>query len=194
MNKMMIAAAIAAPLATGAAGFGGYKLAQSSSANDGMAEVLSVMPAQKNVQVADTNRECHSVPVTYTERVQTESADTGRNVAMGSVIGGLAGNQLFKGNKRDEGTLAGAALGGYLGYSRARSMNKPQLVQRTRYEQRCSNVKTYRTEQQADGYDVTYRYNGQIFTSRMQTPPPARFPVAVQSAPMAMPVSYQPAG
>lgn len=188
MNKMMIAAAVAAPLASGAAGFGGYKLAQAPAAtSDGMAEVISVLPVSKNVRVADTDRECSSVPVYYSDRVQTDNTDTGRNVAVGSVIGGVVGNQVFRGKSRDEGTLAGAALGGYLGYARAQSVNKPQTVQRVRYEQQCRTVKQYRTEQQPDGYDVTYRYNGQVFTSRMQTPPPARFPVAVQAAPAPVP-------
>lgn len=188
MNKLMIAGAMAAPLAVGAAGFGGYKMAQNDTLaeNDGMAEVVAVVPVSKEISVPTSSRECDSVPVTYTDYVAPEKpASTPTNVIVGALIGGVIGNQVVNGSKRDAATAVGAGAGGYLGYRRAKSKNQPQAVQRTRYEQRCRTVKGSRSETEQDGYDVTYRYQGQVYTTRMQNPPPARFPVTLTVAPVA---------
>ena len=186
MNKLMITGALAAPLAVGAAGFGGYQLAQQEelAENDGLAEVVAVVPVTKDVSVPTSSRECNSVPVHYTEHVQPQSrSSVPTNVIVGGLIGGVLGNQVVNGSKRDAATVLGAATGGYLGYRRAKSKNEPEAVSRTRYEQRCHTVKGSRTETEPDGYDVTYRYQGQIYTTRMQSPPPARFPVELTVSP-----------
>jgi uncharacterized protein YcfJ len=186
MNKLMIAGALAAPLAVGAAGFGGYKFAQGDlqlAGNDGYAELIAAVPVSKEVQVPTSSRECSQVPVTYTQTVQRERTSTPTNVIVGGLIGGVIGNQVVHGSKRDLATAAGAAAGGYLGYERAKRRNTPETVQRTRYEERCRTVKGSHTELQPDGYDVTYRYQGQVYTTRMDTPPPARFPVTLDVTP-----------
>lgn len=187
MNKLMIAGALAAPVAVGAAGFGGYKIAQSGqlAENDGYAELISAVPAMKEVQVPTSREECRQVPVTYTQTVQQERTSTPTNVIVGGLIGGVIGNQVVHGSKRDLATAAGAAAGGYLGYERAKRKNAPTTVQRTRYEERCDTVQGSRTEMQPDGYDVTYRYQGQVYTTHMETPPPARFPVMLDVQPAA---------
>jgi uncharacterized protein YcfJ len=189
MNKLMIAGALAAPLAVGAAGYGGYKIAQNDAQlaeNDGFAELIAAVPVSKEVQVPTSSRECNQVPVTYTDYVAPEKpASTPTNVIVGALIGGVVGNQVVNGSKRDAATALGAGAGGYLGYRRAKSKNEPQAVQRTRYEQRCNTVKGSRSELQPDGYDVTYRYQGEVYTTRMETPPPARFPVTLSVEPAA---------
>jgi uncharacterized protein YcfJ len=186
MNKLMIAGALAAPLAVGAAGFGGYKFAQSDlqlAEDDGYAELISAVPVSKEVQVPTSSRDCRQVPVTYTQTVQKERTSTPTNVIVGGLIGGVIGNQAVHGSKRDLATAAGAAAGGYIGYERARRQNAPETVQRTRYEERCDTVKGSRTELRQDGYEVTYRYQGQVYTTHMQNPPPARFPVTLNVTP-----------
>lgn len=188
MNKILIASALAAPLAVGAAGFGGYKLAKGDvqqAESDGYAELIAAVPVSKQVQVPTSSRECNSVPVTYNETVEKERTSTPTNVIVGGLIGGVIANQAVNGSKRGAATAVGAATGGYLGYRRAKSKNEPEVVQRTRYEERCRTVKGSRTELQQEGYDVTYRYQGQVFTKRMQTPPPARFPVTLSVEPAA---------
>ncbi|MGH8454323.1 MAG: glycine zipper 2TM domain-containing protein [Nevskiales bacterium] len=187
MNKLIIAGALAAPLAVGAAGYGGYKIAQNDAQlaeNDGFAELIAAVPVSKQVQVPTSSRECSQVPVTYSETVQRERTSTPTNVIVGGLIGGVIGNQVVNGSKRDAATVVGAATGGYLGYERAKRKNAPETVQRVRYEERCRTVKGSRSELQPDGYDVTYRYQGQVYTTRMQTPPAARFPVTLNVQPV----------
>ncbi len=188
MNKVLIAGALAAPLVVGAAGFGGYKLAQGDllqAENDGLAELIAAVPVSRQVQVPTSSRECNTVPVTYNETVKTEQTSTPTNVIVGGLIGGVIANKAVNGSKRGAATAVGAATGGYLGYKRAESINEPKVVQRTRYEERCRTVKGERTDIQQDGYDVTYRFQGQVYTTRMQTPPPARFPVTLSVTPAA---------
>lgn len=187
MNKLLIAGALVAPLAVGAAGFGGYKIAQNDqmlAQDDGYAELIAAVPVSKEVQVPTSRRDCRTVPVTYTQKVEVERTSKPTNIIVGSVIGGALGNQVAKGGKRDAATVLGAAAGGYIGYKRAQSKNAPEYVQRTRYEERCDTVKGSRSELQPDGYDVTYRYQGQVYTTHMQNPPPARFPVALSVEPI----------
>jgi uncharacterized protein YcfJ len=186
MNKVIIAGALTAPLAVGAAGYGGYKIAQGEqlAANDGFAELISAVPVSKEVQVPTSHRECDTVPVTYNETVQRNRTSTPTNVIVGGLIGGVIGNQVVNGSKRDAATVVGAATGGYLGYERAKRKNAPETVQRTRYEERCRTVKGSKTDLQPDGYDVTYRYQGQVYTTRMENPPPARFPVTLSVEPV----------
>lgn len=187
MSKILIAGALAAPLVVGAAGFGGYKIAQNQAPlaeNDGFAELIAAVPVSKQVQVPTSSRECNTVPVTYNQTVQRNRTSTPTNVIVGGLIGGVIGNQVVNGSKRDAATVVGAAAGGYLGYERAKRRNTPETVQRVRYEERCRTVKGSRSELQPDGYDVTYRYQGQIYTTRMQTPPPARFPVTLSVEPV----------
>lgn len=187
MNKILIAGALAAPLAVGAAGYGGYKIAKGDlqlAENDGYAELIAAVPVTTQVQVPTSSRECRTVPVTYNQTVQRERTNTPTNVIVGGLIGGLLGNQV-NGSKRGTATAVGAAAGGYLGYERAKHKNAPETVLRTRYEERCSTVTGSRTELQQDGYDVTYRYQGQVYTTRMQSPPPARFPVTLSVQPVA---------
>jgi uncharacterized protein YcfJ len=187
MNKLMIAGALSAPLVAGAAGFGGYKVAQHQelAQDDGLAEVVAVTPVTKTVRVATSpSQKCESVPVRYTDQVHTERTSKGKNMLIGTVLGAVAGNQIADDSKhRDAATIGGAALGAWGGYEYSEKRNKPRTVTKTRYEQRCTTVQNYRSEQKTDGYDVTYRYQGQVFTTRMETPPPARFPVTINVTP-----------
>jgi uncharacterized protein YcfJ len=146
--------------------------------------VISVSPVMKTVRVAaGPSQRCESVPVTYTERDNNERTSKGKNILIGSVLGAAVGNQVVKGDHREAATLGGAALGAWGGYEYAEKRNQPRTVTKTRYEQRCTTVQNYRSEQKTDGYDVTYRYQGEIFTTRMETPPPARFPVTINVTP-----------
>lgn len=189
MNKLIVASAVAAPLVAGAAGFGGYKFAQQQelqAQNDGFAEVITAVPSISNVQVATPRRECRSVPVTYTETVKNDRTDSTTNTVVGGVIGGVIGNQFGSGHGKTAMTVAGTAVGASIGHARAERLNRPKTVTRTRYEERCSTVKDFHTEQKTNGYDVTYRYQGQVFTTHMDSMPPQRFPVSINVTPAPM--------
>ena len=88
---------------------------------------------------------------------------------IGAVLGGIVGYQFGHGHGRNAPAAAGALLGGALAnnmsndYSRSYTVTEP--VQRCRIEHR------YRTVEQITGYRVRYRYQGQVFTTRMDHRP-----------------------
>ena len=56
--------------------------------------------------------------------------------------------------------------------------------ERVVYEPRCRTVDSSRYEQRIEGYDVTYRYNGQTYTTQMAYDPGTRLPVRVDVSPL----------
>jgi uncharacterized protein YcfJ len=62
---------------------------------------------------------------------------------------------------------------------------EPQVVERR--AKRCRTVYETRSIEQITGYDVTLRYNGEIFTRRMQVHPGVRVPVTIEITPLNQP-------
>jgi len=100
---------------------------------------------------------------------------------LGGIIGGVAGHQIGGGHGRDVATAVGAVIGAGVG-NNATSRNRGQY-ERSGYETRCETVNDVDYEQRIDGYDVTYRYNGQIYQTRMPYDPGRRIPVNVDVRP-----------
>ncbi|MEQ8858029.1 MAG: hypothetical protein RIC56_05230 [Pseudomonadales bacterium] len=96
---------------------------------------------------------------------------------VGGLIGGLIGNQFGGGRGRTALTVAGAMLGASVATDhvrRSRAYAAPDhgyAPARSAAVQRCTD--SYRTRQVrgVHGYDVTYRYQGQNFTKRMDEHP-----------------------
>ena len=133
------------------------------------AEVVDVQPRTRSV--AEPREVCTDVPVQRQKPVRDEHQVAG--TVIGAALGGVLGNQVGDGRGRDLAKVAGVLAGGYAG-------NKVQeRIQRnaveTVMERRCETVYDQRT--QADGYDVTYEFEGRTKTVRMQQAPGSRLPV-----------------
>jgi uncharacterized protein YcfJ len=102
---------------------------------------------------------------------------------LGAVIGGALGNELgHRKHNKQAGTAIGALLGGSIGRDFGR---KPQqYVTRYRDEQRCNTTTEISYDERVVGYDVTYRYNGQSYTTRMQRDPGNSIKVKVAITPV----------
>ena len=102
----------------------------------------------------------------------------------GSIIGGIAGavlgNQVGDGSGRVAATAAGAIAGSVIG-DRASNSNVRQGVQEQAVRQ-CRMVDAYETR--TVGYDVTYDYRGQSYTSTMSYDPGQRLRVRVSVEPV----------
>lgn len=78
-------------------------------------------------------------------------------------------------------TVAGTLLGGSLGndynnYSRDRDHYDSH--------ENCRVTERYREEQRADGYQVTYRYQGKTYSTHMVQHPGKRIPIEVSVRPV----------
>lgn len=142
------------------------------------AKVIDVEPIVRQVRVEMPRRECwdEEVPVRHS------GYQSATPMILGGIIGGVVGNTMGKGHGKDAATVAGTILGGSIGRDIGHQNQRPagyQTVTQTRCEQRVD----YRNEERIDGYQVTYIYNGERYTTRMPHDPGKRVRVRVAVSP-----------
>ena len=146
---------------------------------DGYGKVTRVEPIRVRRDVRVPREECFEEPVTRTRR--DGPSTTGRTV-LGALIGAGVGYGVGKDHRDGEyATAAGGLIGAALG---ARSAERNARYEtRTDYVRQCRTVYDRRSEERIDGYEVTYRYDGQTYTTRMPYDPGERVPVRVSVTP-----------
>lgn len=125
------------------------------------ARVVDVRPIYEVVRVPSTEREC------WRETVEHRDGGDGARTVVGAIIGGVVGHQLAKGSDRFErraATAAGAVIGGAVA-------NDMDQHPRHRQERHCRVIERYHEEDRLAGYQVTYRYHGQTYTTEMDRDP-----------------------
>lgn len=128
------------------------------------ARVVATAPVYERIN--EPRRECHTEYQTYEEPTYRNGSNTGGAV-LGAVVGGLVGSTVGKGNGKVAAAAVGAATGAVIG---DRWNNRDGGY--TTYErpvESCRIVDNYRS--QVVGYDVTYRYQGRNFTTRLPYDP-----------------------
>jgi len=166
MNKQLVIGSIAGALAvTALAAVGGRWMLDKGS----YAEVLAVRPAMKTVSVP--RQECRDQLVTVTRATKDPNQIAG--TVAGAVIGGVLGNQVGGGDGKKLATVGGAVGGGYAGNKIQEGMQERNTYQES--QRNCETVRDSRQEQ--DGYDVTYRLDGQDQVVRMDHDPGKRIAV-----------------
>jgi uncharacterized protein YcfJ len=140
------------------------------------ARVLRVDPMIDVVRVAQPREVC------WTEQV-THRRSRGYNSAtpeiLGGIIGGVVGNQFGHGRGKDVATVAGAILGGSIAHDMERRRRTYGYAAYTEPVQRCRVEQDYYEQERIVGYDVTYRYNGEVYHTRMDHDPGRRVRVRV---------------
>jgi len=150
------------------------------------ARVVDVRPAYR--RVVEPHRQCTreiiSAPAPVRHHGSTASPArldaTGIAVpVIGGIAGGMIGSRIGDGSGRTAATVAGAIAGTLAGAilvehqstgradPRVHDAYRPVMIDRV--VERCRTVNVARDV--ADGYDVTYRYQGRLFTSRMAHDP-----------------------
>lgn len=142
------------------------------------AKVVSATPIYEQVAYNRPQQECWVETVAYERDSRSKSATP---MLLGAVIGGAIGHAIGK-NDRRSGTAIGAVLGGSIGHDVGKNGGRKQVEYRD--EERCEtrNVKQY--EERLMGYDVTYRYHNNTYTTRMDRDPGKRIKVAVSVTPI----------
>jgi len=149
------------------------------------AKVLEVEALRHYVQVPDSYRECRDEVVTRYERHREPGAESYTPLILGGLVGGVVGNQFGKGRGRTALTVAGTLLGGSMGrdYREDQHQRVASHPYRTT-EQHCEERRSYHQEEHDDGYRVSYRYQGQTFTTHTDYRPGRRLKVLVNVSPV----------
>jgi uncharacterized protein YcfJ len=139
------------------------------------ADVLRVDPVYDRTQTG-AHEECADVPV---ERRSDGGNNNAAGTVIGAVVGGVLGSTIGKGDGRKAATVAGAVAGGAIGHNVA-SQDDGYY---TAPERRCRMVQDGAEDRRIVGYDVQYRYRGDVFMSRLDYDPGERMRVRVSVAP-----------
>ncbi|OGT19238.1 MAG: hypothetical protein A2V90_08810 [Gammaproteobacteria bacterium RBG_16_57_12] len=183
MKKTVLTTALAVTLATGPVAHADPKFKNHpSDAFYDYAKVVNVEPISRLVTVSVPRQECWEEEVSYpSERVyQTDAAG---NMILGGIIGGVIGNRFGDGDGQKAATLAGTLIGASIGHDNAQRRVTGDSGYRRGSEQRCRTQYQQTSEQRIDGYRVTYRYKGELFTDRLSYDPGERMRVRISVRP-----------
>lgn len=187
-KAIAVAALIALAVSTPALAGGGRYLDDEFYVD---AEVVQVEPVVRIVQVARPREVCWNEKVRHVSHPRWRRHHYRRNhdsplpIIVGGVVGGVVGNQIGKGGGRDALTIAGTIIGATVGHSIQHAPRQHHRPRRsyTTVERQCGIQTEYYDEERIDGYDVTYRYRGRLFTTRMGHDPGDRIRLRVQVEP-----------
>ena len=129
---------------------------------DDYARVVRSTPIYRDVAIRVPVDSCHVETVAYNER---RGGDSFQGTVVGGLIGAAIGHEVGRnGHATAAGGLIGAAIGNNVAGG-SRSV--------TRYEDREVCSTRYRTEYQRElvGDDVTYRYDGRVYTTETRHHP-----------------------
>ena len=192
---------------TGAYDNGDPRYSGTSRRND-VAQVLRVEPigrwhASQNQYGSEMRQECWNEQTNGYEdgyyrdssgRLYQRDSHSNNNTGgtlLGVLIGGALGNQVGKGDGRTAATIGGAVIGGAIGNKVARSNDHyDQYQDNSGVVRRCRTVGGYQDSQSVGGYNVTYRYAGQIYHAVTNYNPGRRMRVVVDVRPQDGNVAY----
>jgi uncharacterized protein YcfJ len=138
------------------------------------ARVVDVEPLVRYVTVDRPREQCWNEVVREPVRPFGVAGPT----AAGAIVGAAIGRQFGSGNDRDALTVLGAVAGGTVAHQRA--VRNGAAATRDVSVQRCEVVNDRVTEQVSDGYLVTYRLEGQRYTTRTDRHPGDWVQIAAQ--------------
>ncbi|MCW8926782.1 MAG: glycine zipper 2TM domain-containing protein [Xanthomonadales bacterium] len=149
------------------------------------AKVVDARPIFEVVRVPEERQVCQDRVV---RRRVAEHRSAGPAI-FGAILGGVIGNQLARGhghghghhNDRAAATIAGATIGGMVGSE----------IQYAKYPARyytetapvCRLQTTWHEEKRIVAWDVTWKYHGKTYHSRMDEEPGERIPVRISVDP-----------
>lgn len=173
MTKLWLSALALALMASGVHAQDARYASVDDNAHYGWADVLRADPVQAVTRTEVPRQECYEQPV-----VRHEGGNSTAGTVLGAVIGGVLGNTVGKGDGRRAATVVGAVAGGAVG-NRVSGQGRDYETSQTQ----CRQVSSVSEQRRVVGYDVEYRYRGEIYTSRLSYDPGERLRVRVQVEP-----------
>lgn len=168
MNKTLLALTATAALALAS------NVAADSKRNEhhghgyqGRARVVDVQPVYRIVRVAYPEKHCR-----YLE--EPDGNHRSNYVApgellLGGLIGGVIGHELGKNHNPRAAAVTGAVLGTAVAH--AAHTRHERVDYRAPPRRHCRVETHYRSEKQFKGYRVTYRYQGELYTTHRHEHP-----------------------
>ena len=158
------------------------------------AKVVDVSPVVETYQVNHPVEKCWDERVSVREYDRSPRSKSATPVIAGAILGGLVGNRVGKrggGNARDVATVAGAVLGGSIGRdvklrNRGKYDRNYSKGHRTSYKtvQHCELQDSYVTKEKVVGYDVAYKYRGNVFYTQLDQHPGDKIKVKITVDPV----------
>jgi uncharacterized protein YcfJ len=145
------------------------------NAHLGWADVLRVDPVYGVARVETPRQDCYDQTVVRENRGTGSAAGT----ILGAVVGGVLGNTVGKGDGRKAATVVGAVAGGAVG----NNVSRGDGTAYSSTETRCRDVTSVSEQRRIMGYDVEYRYRGEVYNSRLAYDPGERLRVRVSVSP-----------
>jgi uncharacterized protein YcfJ len=145
------------------------------------ADVLRVDPVFRTTVVREPREECREEPVTYRER---SGGDATGGTVLGAIIGGAIGNKVGSGDGRRAATVAGAVIGGAIGHDIDKNNGSQPGREYRGVRENCRVVDVESERREVAGYDVEYRYRGEMFMSRLNYDPGERLRIRVAITPV----------
>lgn len=142
-------------------------------AHYGWADVLRVDPVYGVTRTQVPRQQCYDEQV-----VQQDRGNSTAGTIIGAVVGGVLGNTIGKGDGRKAATVVGAVAGGAVG-NRVSDHGGSSTTTQTR----CREVSAVSEQRQIMGYDVEYRYRGEVWEARLNYDPGERLRVKVSVTP-----------
>lgn len=142
------------------------------NAHYGWADVLRADPIQGVTRTEVPRQECYEQPV-----VRHEGGNSAVGTVLGAVIGGVLGSTVGKGDGRRAATVVGAVAGGAVGNQSSRGRDYQDT------QTQCRQVNSVSEQRRIIGYNVEYRYRGEVYMSRLNYDPGERLHVRIRVDP-----------
>jgi len=143
------------------------------------AKVINVKPIFKYITINTPTEHCYKERVTYTDY---NDGNRGGRMLLGGIIGAVIGNNIGHGKSRKVRAAVGALVGSQIGSSFAD--RHAYSNQHVAYEQHCETQNVSETKKRIDGYDVTYKFRGRLFTTQMPYRPGRKIELNVSVSPV----------
>ncbi len=145
------------------------------------AKVKNVTPIYKTYEHRIPEERC------WIESVKRETREhrSGTSTIVGGLIGGAIGHAVGHGKSNKKiGAAIGTVLGASIGNDVSRNRHNPGT--HTSYDnvERCEVDYRIEAEERLTGYDVTYQYRGEIYTTFTQEHPGKRIKIHVSVSPI----------
>ncbi|WP_329740938.1 glycine zipper 2TM domain-containing protein [Dyella sp. A6] len=175
MSKIWLSALVLALVATTASAQDARYANQDAgdNAHYGWANVLRVDPVYAVTRTNMPSQQCYQQPV-----VRQDPGNSTASTLLGAVVGGVLGHTIGRGDGRVAATVAGAVAGGAVGNHVSDHGGSYESTQTE-----CQQVNTVSEQRQIVGYDVEYRYRGDVYMSRLSYDPGDRLRVRVSVTP-----------